>query len=97
MATLERCRQVDVESEGKVKEIEDKIKNSKALKEKELKSAHVELEKCKKKAEQTRSKWNLKKQVRKRLYFQMGFYFRFMSILVERERGKENVLFKKLR
>ncbi|ROT64973.1 putative structural maintenance of chromosomes protein 2 isoform X2 [Penaeus vannamei] len=62
MATLERCRQVDVESEGKVKEIEDKIKNSKALKEKELKSAHVELEKCKKKAEQTRSKWNLKKQ-----------------------------------
>ncbi|XP_047490218.1 structural maintenance of chromosomes protein 2-like [Penaeus chinensis] len=62
MATLERCRQVDIDSEGKVKEIEDKIKNAKVLKEKELKSAHVELEKCKKKAEQTRSKWNLKKQ-----------------------------------
>ncbi|XP_042207391.1 structural maintenance of chromosomes protein 2-like, partial [Homarus americanus] len=62
MATVERCKQVDIEGEEKVKEIEDKIKNSKALKEKELKAAKVALEKCKKVAEETRSKWNLKKQ-----------------------------------
>ncbi|XP_064086930.1 structural maintenance of chromosomes protein 2-like [Macrobrachium nipponense] len=60
--TLERCKKVDVEGAEKVKEIEDKIKNSKALKEKELKAAKTELEKCQKKAEETRSKWNTKKQ-----------------------------------
>nr|XP_045609046.1 structural maintenance of chromosomes protein 2-like [Procambarus clarkii] len=62
LATVERCKNLDIEGEAKVKEIENKIKNSKALKEKELKAANVELEKCKKVAEGTRSKWNLKKQ-----------------------------------
>ncbi|XP_071521625.1 structural maintenance of chromosomes protein 2 [Panulirus ornatus] len=62
MATLERCKKVDIEGEAKVKEIENKIKNAKSLKEKELKAATVELDRCKKVAAETRSKWNLKKQ-----------------------------------
>ena len=55
---------MDVEGEGKVKDIENKIKNAKAIKEKEMKAAKIELEKCKKVAADTRSKWNLMKQVR---------------------------------
>ncbi|KAK3869016.1 hypothetical protein Pcinc_025643 [Petrolisthes cinctipes] len=60
--TLERCKQVEVDGAAKVKDIEDKIKNSKQLKEQELKAANAELEKCKKVAADTRSKWNLQKQ-----------------------------------
>lgn len=62
LETVERCKAVDKEGQEKVKEIENKINNSQALKEKELKAAHVALERCKKVAEETRSKWNLKKQ-----------------------------------
>uniref|UniRef100_A0A0P4WHI6 Structural maintenance of chromosomes protein n=1 Tax=Scylla olivacea TaxID=85551 RepID=A0A0P4WHI6_SCYOL len=62
VATLERCKQVDVEGEAKVKEIENKIKNAKTVKEQEMKAAKAELEKCKKVAAETRSKWNLMKQ-----------------------------------
>lgn len=62
VATLEQCKKVHVEGVAKVKDIENKIKNSKALKENELKAANVELERCKKVAEETRIKWNLKKQ-----------------------------------
>ncbi|MPC52635.1 Structural maintenance of chromosomes protein 2 [Portunus trituberculatus] len=62
VATLERCKQVDVEGVAKVKEIENKIKNAKAVKEQEMKAAKAELEKCKKVAAETRSKWNLMKQ-----------------------------------
>ncbi|XP_050696445.1 structural maintenance of chromosomes protein 2-like [Eriocheir sinensis] len=61
-ATLERCKQVDVEGAAKVKELENKIKNAKVLKEQEMKAAKAELAKCKKVAEETRSKWNLMKQ-----------------------------------
>ena len=63
VATLERCKQVNVEGVAKVKEIENKIKNAKAVKEQEMKAAKTELEKCKKVAAETRSKWNLMKQV----------------------------------
>lgn len=62
VATLERCKQVDVDGATKVKEIENKIKNAKAVKEQEMKAAKAELEKCKKVAAETRSKWNLMKQ-----------------------------------
>lgn len=68
-ATLERCKQVDVEGAAKVKELENKIKNAKVLKEQEMKAAKAELAKCKKVAEETRSKWNLMKQVRETLIF----------------------------
>ncbi|XP_076058324.1 structural maintenance of chromosomes 2 [Oratosquilla oratoria] len=60
--TLERCKTMENEGAAKVKETENKIKNAKALKETELKTAKGELEKCKKKAETTRSQWNTKKQ-----------------------------------
>ncbi|KAG0712441.1 Structural maintenance of chromosomes protein 2 [Chionoecetes opilio] len=62
VATLERCKQVDQEGDAKVKEIENKIKNSKAIKEQEMKAAKAELGRCKKVAEETRSKWNLMRQ-----------------------------------
>lgn len=52
-----------MEGAAKVKEIENKIKNAKVLKEQEMKAAKAALEKCKKVAEETRSKWNLMKQV----------------------------------
>lgn len=52
-----------MEGAAKVKEIENKIKNAKVLKEQEMKAAKAELQKCKKVAEETRSKWNLMKQV----------------------------------
>lgn len=58
-----------MEGAEKVKDIENKIKNSKQLKEKELKAANAELEKCKKVAADTRSKWNLKKQVGRQKFY----------------------------
>ncbi|RXG57275.1 Structural maintenance of chromosomes protein 2 [Armadillidium vulgare] len=60
--TVKRCKDQEKAGEAKVKDLENKIKNAKSLKEVELKKAKDTLEKCKKKAEETRSKWNLKNQ-----------------------------------
>lgn len=61
--TLKRCQEIEKTGSLKVKELEDKIKNAKQFKEKELANAKKALETCQKKAEETRSKWNNKKQV----------------------------------
>jgi len=60
--TLDRCKNVEKEGDGKVKDVEYKIKNAQAIKEKELKAAKIDLEKCKKKAAETHAKWASKQQ-----------------------------------
>lgn len=62
-ATVERCKATEKEGEALVKEILNKIKNAKAIKEAQLKEATKQLELCKKKALETRSKWDGMQQV----------------------------------
>lgn len=75
LETVERCKALDKEGQERVKDIENKIKNSKTLKEKELKAANAELASCKNVAEETRSKWTLKRQARSVIFYITVFDF----------------------
>lgn len=62
-ATVQRCKQVEKDGDENVKDLQNKIKNAKAIKEQQLKDVTKHLEECKKEAEQIRTKWDTMKQV----------------------------------
>lgn len=54
---------MEKDGEQRVKDLQDKIKNAKSLKEQQLKEATKHLDQCKKQADQIRTKWDTMKQV----------------------------------
>ncbi len=59
-ADLKEAKLKQDQGSNKIKELEYKIKNAKALKEKELKAAEVEVKQCKKAVEASKKKWGAK-------------------------------------
>ena len=50
------------EAQQKVKDLEYKVKNAKAIKDKQLKTAEEQVKKCKKAAEESKARWSAKEQ-----------------------------------
>ena len=51
------CKVIVTEGKTKIKELEHQVKNAGSIKEKQLKAAQTELDKCKKKAAASKAKW----------------------------------------
>jgi len=68
---VEQAKQTVKEREKEVKELQYKIDNAKEIREKELKAADVDLKKCKKKAEESKSKWSAKEQEEKSIKMEL--------------------------
>ena len=51
------CIAIIKEGKSRIKELENQVKNAGSIRETQLKAAHVELERCKKKAAASQSKW----------------------------------------
>jgi uncharacterized protein YgiM (DUF1202 family) len=60
---VSHCKQVQVASSQKVKELENKLKDAKSIQEKALKDAENEIKEIKRKSEESRSLWKQREQV----------------------------------
>lgn len=55
--TAVECRSIIQEGRKRIKDLEEQVKNASQIREKQLKAAQVELERCKKKAAASQAKW----------------------------------------
>lgn len=62
-AKLESCKEVEKRATAKVKDLEEKVKDSKNIRERELKAAEQQIAQCKKRADESSKKFAQKKQV----------------------------------
>lgn len=53
----EECKTIITEGKSRIKELEHQVKNADSIREKQLKAAQTELERCKKKAAASQAKW----------------------------------------
>ena len=53
----EECKTIVTQGKKRIKELEDQVKNASSIREKQLKAAQTELERCKKKAAASQAKW----------------------------------------
>ncbi|CAN8010491.1 unnamed protein product [Ixodes pacificus] len=61
-AKLESCKEVEKRATAKVKDLEEKVKDSKNIRERELKAAEQQIAQCKKRADESSKKFAQKKQ-----------------------------------
>ncbi|PNF31371.1 hypothetical protein B7P43_G10071 [Cryptotermes secundus] len=59
---VNHCKQVQIVSSKKAKELENKLKDAKSIQEKALKNAENEMKELKRKSEESRSKWKQREQ-----------------------------------
>jgi uncharacterized protein YgiM (DUF1202 family) len=60
---VNHCKQVQIVSSKKAKELENKLKDAKSIQEKALKDAENEMKELKRKSEESRSHWKQREQV----------------------------------
>lgn len=59
---MEECNKLETENMKKIKELEEKVKNTKAIRDRELKAAEAEMNRLNKKAETSRKQWKEREQ-----------------------------------
>jgi uncharacterized protein YgiM (DUF1202 family) len=62
-ARMNHCKQVQMVSSQKAKELENKLKDAKSIQEKALKDAENEMKEIKRKSEESLSLWKQREQV----------------------------------
>lgn len=59
---IKECDKIETENANKIKELEEKVKNTKAIRDRELKAAEAEMNRLNKKAETSRKQWKEREQ-----------------------------------
>jgi hypothetical protein len=61
--SVKHCKQVQIDSSKKAKELESKLKDANSIQENALKDAEMEMKELKRKSEESRSRWKQREQV----------------------------------
>lgn len=63
-ARASQCKEKEKEYTKRIKDLEDKVKNAKNVREKEIKTAEKEMQRLQKKSDESRTKWKEREQVK---------------------------------